>query len=203
MALHIKKFIAAFSLCAAAPAFAVELPLEGGHVFGSPGETVLLDFTYDYGSGLSIAVEDLALLFPSPALSFNVGLSTVGAVGEAPQSLSDYIFALQAFALPHFGGVVPNAGNPGEFRMSYFTADLAGHDRIGPVQFHAAFDIAADAAPGDYQVSLSGTLYDREENEFMPTAFGVVSAVPEPAMALLLLPGLALVGWQVKRRRQA
>jgi hypothetical protein len=203
MARHIKKFIAALSICAAAPAFAIELPLEGGHVFGRPGETVPLDFTYDYGSDLSFMVEDLVLLFPSPALSFNVGLSTFGAVGEAPQSLGDYIFALQIFALPHFGGVLANAGNPGEYRMSYFTADGAGQDRSGKVQFHAAFDIAADAAPGDYQVSLSGTWYDPEETEYTAMAVGVVSVVPEPAMALLLLPGLALVGWQAKRRRQA
>jgi opacity protein-like surface antigen len=198
---------AALALFAAGAAQAAELPVHGRNAAGLPGEVVFLEITYEYGDSFKADVEDLVVLYSSPALKFLTDVSTIGTTA-ARQSLDSYFAALKTFAQGHGGNVSWNP-QPGEFRLSYYTDGTAGHARSGDVHLRAAFEIQAQTAPGDYRVSFGSDnfLHDPDGNEYTyPEAMQslrvtVQSAVPEPAAALLLLSGLASVGWRVKRRR--
>lgn len=211
-----KRLLIAVSaaLALAGAAQADQFPVQGSNASGRAGEQVFIDLTYDYGVGFEIMVEDFAVEYSKLALNFLPDASTIDTFGS-PQSLTDYAQLLKSFAQGNGGNMLENpapaglADGLGGYRMSFFTDGTAGQMRRGQVHLRAAFEIKPDAAPGDYRISFGGdnVLADINESEYTyPAALQdmritVLSAVPEPAMALLLLPGLALVGWQVKRRR--
>ena len=204
----------AAALALAGAAQAEEFSVQGSNASGRAGEQVFIDLTYNYGDGFEIIVEDFAVDYSTLALNFLPGASTIDTFGP-PQSLTDYAQTLKSFASTHGGNMVENlapqglADDLGGYRISFFTDGLAGQMRHGEVHLRAAFAIKADAAPGVYRVSFgeANTLVDINESEYsypgslQGMSITVLSAVPEPTMALLLLPGLALVGWQAKRRR--
>ena len=186
--------------------------VQGGNAAGKPGDRVFVELTYDYGAGFNVIVEDLALEYEHAGILFVRDQSTIGAPGMQG-SYSAYVDSLKTFAQTHSGSMLENT-NPilpqpdrKGYALSFFTADGVGQPRSGLVQFRAAFDILASAVPGkSYAVSFPQTnvLVNEVGTEFFyPSALGSlhVTAVPEPEIAFMMVPGLVLVAAAVRRRR--
>lgn len=193
---------------------AAEFPVSGMDAHGKPGDRVFVDLTYDYGPGFGVIAEDLQFEYQFAGMTFKPEASTIDVFGT-PQNLLDYATTLRTFAQAHSGNVLVNldpitsrADYKG-YALSFYTADGAPQPRSSKVNLLAAFDILAGAVPGRYEVSFGSAnlLADEAGNEFTyPGALqqlGVtvtVTAVPEPEIAWMLLPGLALVGLVARRR---
>lgn len=204
--------VAALALVGAGFAQAQEFPVQGSNAAGRPGDQVVVELNYDYGAGFEAIADGFSFEYPNQALSFVRAASTVTASG-VQKSWSDYEAALGAFG--HGGLFTPNdqpdaPGGVGFYAYSFFTDGSAGHLRIGDVKVSLVFAIKPAAVPGSYGITFpeSNVLADIDENEYgYPAALQNLQvtvqalAVPEPAMALMLLPGLAVVGLQVRRRR--
>lgn len=198
------------------------LSVEGTGATGTPGDRVFVTLSYDYGAGLEAVVEDFRFTYDSSVLSFLFPASTV-VRGGLSQSLEAHIDDLDDVADEASAkfNLLPDPGSPpdaGNFRLAYSQPDFFGAPgdfRQGSVIFNLAFEIADAAPAGNTFVSLAGSkLTTFDANFFVATEYSypaalrsvqvtvqAVSAVPEPAMALMLLPGLALIGMQVRRRR--
>lgn len=191
---------------------ATEFPVSGTDASGNPGERVFVDLTYEYGASFGVIAEDLQFEYRFAGMTFKPEASTLDVFG-APQSLNDYADALRTFAQAHSGSVLVNldpiasrADYKG-YALSFYTADGTPQLRSGPVHLRVAFDILATAPHGRYEVSFGSAnlLADEAGNEFgYPSALqqlGVtVTAVPEPEVVWMLLPGLALIGLRARRR---
>jgi hypothetical protein len=213
-----RTIVAGIAACVAAgflgSAHADVFPVQGADASGRPGDRVFVDLTYNYGAGFNATVEDFALEYANAGLTFVPQATTIGPSG-APQSLSDYIDSLRTFAQAHQGSVLENTDpilpQPDRkgYALSFFTADGVGQPRSGEVRLRAAFDILATATPGSsYQVSFPdrNVLVNEAGTEFFyPAALQdlrvTVTAVPEPATAVMLLSGLAVIGLAGRRRR--
>lgn len=184
---------------------AAEFPVHGIDGSGPVGGRAFIELVYEYGSRFSVIVEDFELQYPGDVLTLVPDYSTIDLFGMT-RSLSEHVGTLSQFASAHQGSVVetpvvvlPNA-RKGYF-YSFFVSDAEAQIRNGQVRLRMAFDVSPTAMPGDYSVSFTGrnVLVDEVENEFsFPAALrnltvSVVSAVPEPHRALLLLIGLACV----------
>jgi hypothetical protein len=215
--------VASLALFAASAVHAQNiLPVQGTGATGAPGDRVFVSLTYDYGTGFEAIAEDLQFEYDSTVLSFLFPDSTV-VRGGVSQSLADHIADLNVIARAGDSSASFNLApstlplGRGGFRLAFTQPDLFGFPgdiRTGQVVFNAAFEIAAAAQDGPSLVSFSNsTLTDFQSVTFEFIEYGYPSAlrnvqvtvqaavVPEPEMALMLLPGLALIGWQVRRRR--
>jgi hypothetical protein len=197
--------VASLALFAASAVHAQEtLPVQGTGATGAPGDQVFVELDFDYGAGFEVTTEDFQMRYDASVLNFRPDLSTVFRDGVS-QSLPNYLSFLAGVARDGFGSSLSNNG-VGFFNLS-FTSAFAGDVRSGHVIRSLAFDIAPAAAEGRYLVSFGdkNVLTDVDFNEFeYEHALQVTvqaAVVPEPEMALMLLPGLALIGWQVRRRR--
>lgn len=185
-------------------------PIQGTGAEGAPGQQVFVRLVYDYGASFSLIAEDLQFEYQFAGITFNPDASTIDVSGS-PQSLTQFADSLRTFAQMHQGNVLvnlnPSAGLPGYkgYALSFFTSDGSSHIRSGQVHLDVAFDILPNAVPGAYAVSFTGrnALADADGNEFTyPVALQnlAVNVVPEPHIALMLLPGIALVILLVRRR---
>lgn len=192
-------------------ALADEFGVSGKSAAGRPGERVFVEVVYDYGAGSGFTVEDLQFEYLFDGISFNPTATTIGASGAAPLALMAYVDALTAFAQAHSGSVLMNLNAPGStasfkgVALSY-QVTAGAQFRSGEVHLNLAFDILGAALPGIRPVSFTdmNALVDDQGTEFSyPAAMKQlsVSVVPEPQIAWLLLPGLALVGLCARRRR--
>lgn len=184
---------------------AAEFPVNGIDGSGPVGGRAFIELVYEYGSRFAVVVEDFEVHYPGDVLTLVTDQSTIDLFGVT-RSLSEHVGALSQFAAAHQGSVVENAdlvlpnAHTGYF-LSFFVSDGAAQVRNGQVRLRMAFEVSATAVPGDYSVSFTGrnVLVDEAENEFsFPAAMrslnvGVLSAVPEPQSALLLLIGLMFV----------
>jgi len=191
---------------------AEEFPVEGRGASGRPGDRVFLELIYDYGEGFAVIVEDFEIQYPHDALMFLPDASTIDLPGTR-RNLREYADTLRQFAATHQGNVLENLDpilsrldRKGYF-TSFYTLDGTPDVRSGKVLLKASFDILPTAKPGSYQVAFTekNLLVDEFENEFSyPSSLqslGVnVLAIPEPQIALMLLPGLALVTLYARRR---
>lgn len=202
-------WVGAMSLAlSAGSVLAEDFKVEGKSASGRPGEQVFVEVVYDYGAGFQTIAEDLQFEYQSDGVTFNPTFTTIGASG-APMGLMAYYDALKAAATALSGSALLNLDvidpPPGlkAFALS-FAAASGAQRRSGQVHLNLAFDIDRDAAPGVRTVSLAKSgLADFDGNEFSyPNAMQQLSVtvVPEPQIALLLLPGLALVGLYARRR---
>lgn len=191
-------------------ALADEFAVQGKSASGRPGERVFVEAVYDYGAGLGFAAEDLQFEYQFDGMTFVPEASTVGAAG-AGQNLSQYLDALRTFAQGHGGGFLVNPDAPGStpdfkgYALSFYTLDGALHHRSAQVHLNLAFDILSTAMPGVRKVSFTdkNVLIDQGETEFsypLEMQQLSVTVVPEPQIAWMLLPGLALVGLYTRRR---
>jgi len=215
----ILSLVASLTLLAAGSLHAQEsLSVQATGATGAPGDQVFVSLTYDYGTGTEVIAENLNFTYDSSILSFLFPESTVVS-GGVSQSLGAYVADLKLVADAGDGftlfNLAPNTLAPGEggFQLGFTQPDFfgfPGHVRTGQVVFNAAFDIAATARNGNSVVSFAGStqtdLATFSELEY-PAALQNVqitvqaAVVPEPEMALMLLPGLALIGLHVRRRR--
>ena len=193
---------------------AAEFPVSGTAASGKPGDRAFVDLTYDYGTGFGVIAEDLQFEYQFAGMTFNPDASTIDVFGT-PQNLLDYATTLRTFAQAHSGSVLVNldpitsrADYKG-YALSFYTADGTPQLRSGLVHLRVAFDILPGAVPGRYEVSFGSAnlLADEAGNEFSyPSALqqlgatATVTAVPEPEIAWMLLPGLALVSLSARRR---
>lgn len=193
---------------------AEEFPVQASGGAGRPGDRVVLQLTYDYGSAFNVIAEDFALQYPQAALSFLPDASMIDIFG-APLSLTQYVNSLRQFAQAHFGSVLENPNpvlaNPDRkgYAFSFFTADGTGHPRSGLVHLQAAFDLLPSAPVGNYTVSFDNSVLvnDLEVEHFYPSALQSVQvqvlAVPEPSSYLMIAAGLLLICRYSKRRFSA
>lgn len=184
--------------------------VQGTGATGQPGERVYVQLVYDYGASFAAIAEDLQFEYQFTGMTFMPDASTIDVAGAA-QSLLVYTDALRQFAQDHQGSVLINPNVVGSkpdyqgYALSFYTADGTPHGRRGQVNLRMAFDILADAKPGVYGVSFTdiNVLVDEEGSEYgYPSALRNlgVTVVPEPSVAGLLLPGLAVVGLRARRR---
>lgn len=188
-------------------------PIQGSGAQGHPGEQVFVRLVYEYGASFSVIADDLQFEYQFAGITFNPDASMIDVSGS-PQSLTQFADSLRTFAQLHQGNLLvnlnPSTALPGYkgYALSFFTSDGSPHVRSGQVHLDVAFDILPSAAPGSYAVSFTGNsaLADADGNEFtypvalQNLAVTVTAAVPEPHMALMLLPGIALVALRVRRR---
>ena len=197
----------ALSLAMSAGSALAEGPaIQGKSASGQPGERVFVEAVYDYGAGFGVIAEDLQFEYQFDGMTFNPTASTMGA-----QSMAAYVSSLREFAGLHLGSVLENMGAPGSserfkgYALSFQVPDGASQLRSGKIHLNLAFDILSAALPGARKVSFTdgNVLVDADVNEFSyPQAMQQLSVtiVPEPQIAWLLLPGLALVGVYARRR---
>ena len=195
-------------------AWADEFPVTGSGATGHPGDRVFVDLTYDYGASFNAIAEDLNIQYPGVVLKMAPDASTID-MGGATRNLHAYADMLEVFAQAHFGSVLENTdpvlpGGLEGYAMSFYTADGTGQARSGLVHLRVAFDIPVSTAPARYKVSfVNSVLADEGGAEFAyPDALQslsvtVLSAVPEPATAWLLLSGCGLLGLDARRRSAA
>jgi hypothetical protein len=186
---------------------AEEFHAYGSNAAGRPGDRVFLNLEFNYGLGFQLVTEELIIDFPTPSITFSPGGSKV-LVGGQEITLPEYRQFLQMR-----GSVQENENYPGTGvgRKGYYLGftTLLPIPRQGVMHLRAAFDIHSTALPGYYRISVSGMQQDElamlAESECceLPSSLqslGVaVLAVPEPGLALLLLPGLALVVLRARR----
>ena len=192
---------------------AADLKIQGKSASGKPGELVFVEAIYDFtdfSAGFGVIAEDFQFEYQSDGITFNPTASMIGAAG-AVQPLLAYVSALTTFAQGHQGSVLVNPNisdilkpDLKGYALSFQVADSA-HLRGGMIHLNLAFDISLTALPGARMVSFTdkNVLADVDGNEFSyPTALQQLSVtvVPEPQIAWLLLPGLALVGVYARRR---
>lgn len=193
---------------------AQDFPVTGTGAGGHAGATVFVKLDYDYGAGLGIVAEDLQFAYQSPGIMFDRAASTIGPLGGSSQPFANYVASLQSYAIAHSGSLAENL-NPGGLPPGYgsgyalsFQVPTGADVRTGIVELKLAFDIAPSALPGSsYDVSfappelVNGLATDTAEFTY-PVAMQhlAVQVVPEPEVAWMLLPGLALVGLYARRR---
>lgn len=190
-------------------AWAEDFKVHGISGEGLPGRTAFVDLVYDYGHygpGFGVQVEDLQFEYEFANITFAAGKSTVGA---AAQGFQPYMDSLRIVANGLGGNLVvnPDKGSPLGFKgyaMSFYT-DGRQQPRSGQVTLHLAFDILPSALAGPNLVRFTdkNLIVDGAGNEYTySTALQQLSVnvVPEPQIAWLLLPGLALVGLYTRRR---
>ena len=207
----ILTFAASLALFAASAVQAQTFEFKGTGATGAPGDRVFVELDYFYGDSFEVTTEDLQLRYDASALSFRPEFTNVVRDGVLT-TLPDYLRELDLVSKDGFGSTLSNAapiGLPAEqggFNLS-FTSPFPGHIRSGHVFFNVAFDIASTATDGSYLVSFGDknvlTDADFSEYGYLQNLQVTVQAavVPEPEVALMLLPGLALIGLQVRRRR--
>ena len=204
-------------MTAAGTSVRADVTVDGSSVNGMPGTRVFLELIYHYGNppGVKITLEALDFDYPSKvfagsvlsdALTFLPEASSIDLFG--PQSLPEYIQTLADFADTHGGNVttrhaeVTPAVVPSRGRyVQIFSMDSVGQSRVGNVSLKLAFNVHQTAPPGFYPIVFPddrNLLIDESLNEFAFASpiqnIGVnVLAVPEPKIALMLLPGLALI----------
>lgn len=187
-----------------------EVAVQGKSAAGQPGERVFVEAVYDFGAGFHSIAEDLQFEYQFSGMTFNPAASTIGAAGAA-QTLAAYVGSLTTLAQGHQGNVLVNPDVPGStsgfkgYALSFYMSDGASQPRSGQVHLNLAFDILSTALPGAMMVSFTdkNVLVDEAEKEFSyPAAMQQLSVnvVPEPLIAWMLLPGLALVGLTARRR---
>ena len=187
-------------------------PIVGTSASGRPGDRVFVDLAFDYGAGLGVTVEDLQFEYQFAGITFILAASTIGPAG-GPQGLVPYTDALRTFAQAHSGSVLVNAAAPGSqagytgYALSFYTLDDTPHMRTGTIHLRLAFDILPTAPLGFYGVPfgdrnfLGNVVGDEWSYPTELRNLGVL-VVPEPQIALMLLPGLALVLFGARRRGQ-
>lgn len=187
-------------------------PVQGTGASGHAGDRVFVNLVYDYGASFRAVAEDLQFEYQFAGMTFVPDASLIDVFG-APQNLLQFADNLRAFAQAHQGNVLvnlnPAASGPDYkgYALSFFTADGMPQLRSGQVHLNVAFDILANALPGQYKVSFTdkNVLVDDLGNEFgYPVALQnlsvTVTAVPETQLAVMLLPGLVVVGLYARRR---
>lgn len=202
-----------FVLCAASAQAEVPTVTASSSV-GTPGGHVVLDLSFDYGSGFEVFLEELKFQYDARVLDFVAGNSVVR-TGNTQTSWSDYVGGLSALALANPGmfGVNPDDGTVAApmqgYVLNFFTNGTVGQPRTGTISYRLWFDVDAGADVGTTNVKVSGVMYDLQEQEFMyPESFSTpgiavnVTAVPEPAQGLLLLAGLGIVAARYARSRR-
>lgn len=179
---------------------------------GTPGGHVVLELAYDYGSGFEVFLDEFRFQYDARVLNFVAGNSTVES-GGTQASWSNFVgeLATLAQANPGLFGINPaddavSAPRQG-YVLSFFTNGSVGQERSGIVRYRLWFDVDAGASVGPTNVTVSGVMYDLQEQEFLyPEAFATpgiavsVVAVPEPAQVLLLLAGLGVVAARYRCR---
>ena len=191
---------------------AEDFKVQGINGAGLPGGTGFVDLVYDYGyygPGFGVQIEDFQFEYEIAGITFAAAKSTVGASAASSQGFLAYMDALKQAANDLGGNVLsnPNKASPAGFKgyaMSFYT-DGRQQPRSGQVTMHLAFDILPTALSGPYVVSFTNKnlIVDGAGNEYTyPAALPHlgVTVVPEPQIAWLLLPGLALVGLYSRRR---
>ena len=192
---------------------ALEFPVQGTGASGRAGDRVFVNLIFDYGPSFGVIAEDLQFEYKFAGITFVPDASTIDVSG-APQNLLQFAGTLQPFAQLHGGNVlvnlnpVPTLGPDYKgYALSFFTADGTPQLRSGKVHLSVAFEVLANALPGQYKVSFTdkNALSDDLGNEYSyPVALQnlsvTVAAVPEPQLAVLLLPGLVVVGLYARRR---
>lgn len=202
-----RTFLVVVGLVFSMLASAVEVfPVTGANAAGRVGDRVFVNLTYNYGAAFSVIVEDFQFTYQFANMTFVPEASTIDML-QPGQTLHQYADAVRVFAQAHQGGVLENL-NPTltqpelkGYAMSFYTADGIGHGRSGLVHLSIAFDILPSATPGPKLVSFTtaNVIVDVAETEYgYPAALRnmavVVTAVPEPGVALMLLSGLVLLG---------
>ena len=193
----------------AGSAQAADFPVQGTSATGKPGDSVFVTLDYDYGASFGAITEDFQFEYQFAGMTYMPEKSTFAAAGASPQNMPQYMDALRLTANV-LGGVVlvnPDKASPSGhkgYAMSFYT-DGRPQARSGHVILQLAFDILPAALPGIYSVSFTdkNVLVDVAQNEYsypIDLQHLSVTVVPEPQIAWMLLPGLALVGLYARRR---
>ncbi len=188
---------------ATAYAQAEEFPVTGNGASGRPGDQVSLKLIYDYGLSFLVYTEDLVIEYPN-VLHLVQTASSIDVFGS-PMNLVDYVKMLPENREANDYISLTQPGTHRVYRLS-FSPLSDPQTRNGLVHLNVAFDVLSAAAPGQYVVSFQeSTLSDPNLVEYSyPAAVQslnvTVLAVPEPKIALMLLPGLAVIMFYARRR---
>ncbi len=202
--LKLKLLPLAFALLAAQASAFVSIPLvsaQAGNASAAVGGTAVVDIDFDFFGGYPLLSLDLNLGYDSLMLAWDQAGSSVTVLG-ATQSLDAFLAALGSSTGLLDPSVVVN-DVPGS--LSFSATVPAAPPITGRVSLHAAFQLLPGLGLGQ-NTGMTVTGMVVEDSLGLETPFSLtplVSAVPEPAGAWLMVAGLAGLAALARRRSAA